>query len=350
MTRVRRREAAFVTTSAEIVTPETRRRTPRPVALLFPGTGAQYRRMAAGLYGAEPVFTAAMDEVFDALGADGTVIRRDWLAERPVVAIDANVRSQPLLFAVDYALGRTVMSWGIRPAALLGHSMGEFAAATLAGVFELREAVRLMWERVLTLGDAPSGGMLVVAASPVEVAPYLIGGVVIGAVNAPRQVVLSGLAAPLAAVAQAMEADGRTCRVLASGSPFHSPAMAPLAATGEPLFAAARLSPPRTTLYSAYLGGELPHERAVDPRFWAGQPAAPVLFWPALDTLLATGDHVLVETGPGPGLASLARGHAAVRTGGSEVVSLLPARPRGAAEDRQALATARTTLTPTHRP
>src|SRR6185295_10794969 len=103
---------------------------PGPVALLLPGQGAQHARMATGLYGAEPAFTAAMDEVLDAFG--DARLRDDWLHADDPAVVDHVTRSQRLLFAVDYALGRLTLSWGVEPVALLGHSIGEVAGAVLA--------------------------------------------------------------------------------------------------------------------------------------------------------------------------------------------------------------------------
>jgi [acyl-carrier-protein] S-malonyltransferase len=309
----------------------------RRVALLFPGQGAQHIRMAIGLYRREPAFTEAIDEVFDAMGATGAELRTDWLAERPAVAMDHVTRSTPLLFAVDYALGRLVLDWGVRPAALLGHSAGEMAAAVLAGVFELPEAARLVCERVRVLATAPHGGMLAVAASEFQLRPYLGRDLGVAAVNAPRQTVLSGLTASIAAVEQRLRADGFACRRVPALSPFHSPVMAGLAVVETPMFARATMRPPRQRLFSAYTGGRLSDRDATDAAFWATHPSRPVLFWPALDRLLRTGEYLLVEAGPGAGLATLARLHPAVASGRSEVVAMLPAPPSSPDQELRAV-------------
>ncbi|GKQ37518.1 hypothetical protein ALMP_40550 [Streptomyces sp. A012304] len=300
--------------------------------------------MAAGLYGHEPVFTDAVDSVLALLGAPGEAARADWLAERPAVPMESDARSAPLLFAVDYAMGRLVESWGVRPAAYLGHSMGEFAAAVLAGVFRLDDAVRLLWERVRLQRTTPAGGMLAVAAAPGELTGCLTDGVVVGAVNAPRHTVLSGPRAALEAVARRLTADGRTFRRLATRTPYHSPALAPLVAETEALVRGMPLAPPRTPLYSAYTARPLSAEQAVDAAFWAGQPTAPVLFWRTLERVLADGDRLLVEAGPAQSLTVLARGHRAVRSGRSAVLATLPPRALGPEEDRRAVRAARERL------
>jgi len=319
------------------------------VALLFPGTGAQQVRMGAGLYQREPAFTEAIDELLDAMGTAGYTLRQDWLDCHPAASIDHVTRSTPLLFAVGYALGRLVQSWGIRPAALLGHSAGEMAAATLAGVFEPAEAARLVTERVRVLATAPAGGMLAVAARAEDLHPYLGGefgpDLALAAVNAPRQTILSGLSRTIEEVTRRLRADGFVCRRVPSCHPFHSPVMAPLAETEAPRFAAARLRPPRTPMFSGYTGGPLDDATATDPGFWTRHPAMPVLFWPALNALLATGDHVLVEAGPGEGLASLARLHPAVASRRSRVVAMLPVRVGSPDDDLRAVRAAAARLT-----
>ncbi|MFF4159688.1 acyltransferase domain-containing protein [Streptomyces sp. NPDC001678] len=311
-----------------------------PVALLLPGQGSQHVRMAAGLHPEVPVFAAAMDEVFTAMGEEGERLRSDWLAERPVVPIDHVTRSQPLLFAVDYALGRLVLSWGVRPAALLGHSIGEMAAAVLAGVFELRDAAVLVLDRVRRLAAAPPGGMLAVAATPTELEPYLSADVVVGAINAPRQTVLAGPDGPLEKTGRLLREDGFTCRRVPSLSGFHSPMLAPACRGAAERFAVVPVRAPRTAVYSAYTTAPLTRADIADASFWAGHPVAPVRFWPALETLMAGGDHLLVEAGPGQGLSRLVRRHPAVRRGTSRVVPLLPARPGPPEKDRETLAAA----------
>ncbi|MEV5985395.1 acyltransferase domain-containing protein [Streptomyces sp. NPDC052051] len=316
----------------------------RSVVLMLPGTGAQHPRMALGLWRREPVFTDAVDAVLDRLGPPSKEIRDDWLADEPAVPLDADSRAAPLLFAVDYAMGRLALSWGLRPAAYLGHSMGEVAAAVLTGVFDLDAAVRLLWERVRMQRSTPSGGMLAVAAEERELSGYLGHGLVVGAVNGPRHTVLSGPEPQLRAAEHALRADGRTVRRLATRTPYHSPALAPLVADTEELIARLRPAVPRTPLYSAYTTRPLRPDEAADAGFWAAQPTRPVLFWRTLDRILRDGDRLLVETGPGQTLTVLARAHPAVRAGRSAVVAMLPPRAAGEDADRSCVAAARALL------
>lgn len=318
---------------------------PRRAAFLLPGQGAQHVRMAAGLMQTEPVFAGAMDEALSALadcgglhrlggsGGRGADLRASWLHDDDPAAMHHVTRSQPLLFAVDYALGRLVLSWGVRPAALLGHSIGEVVAAVLSGVFTLRDAATMVGDRVLRLADTPPGGMVAVAGSPEEVAPHIGEGVVVGAVNAPRQTVLAGLDAPLRATTAALAAAGYMVRSVPSTAAFHSPVLAPAMSGAAERLAELPAGEPRIPVMSGYTARFLTPMEAKDPGFWASHPVEPVLFWPALDALLAEEDLVLVEVGPGQGLTQVARRHPAVRSGRCAVVPLLPAAPGPASAD-----------------
>lgn len=304
---------------------------------MFPGQGAQHVAMAAGLYGRDPAFTATMDEVFARFGSRGREMRADWLGRGGVTAarFDDVTRAQPLLYAVGCALGRSLLEHGVRPAALIGHSVGEMVAATLAGVVDLADGVELMLDRMDTLASSPAGSMLAVAASAGELEPYLRGDVVVGAVNAPRQTLLAGPAADLDRVRAELVGAGITCRRARSRQAFHSPVMAPFVAEAHRAWEGVPLRAPRIPVYSARLGAPLTADHARDPGFWAAQPAEPVLFWPALDRLLTDLDALLVEAGPGQGLSTIARRHPAVAGGRAAVLPLLPARPRTPADDTE---------------
>ncbi|MFI6336927.1 acyltransferase domain-containing protein [Streptomyces sp. NPDC050535] len=298
----------------------------RQVAFLFPGQGSQYPRMAAGLYGAVDVFTETMDRAFDLLGDDGAALRHDWLSDSPGDRYDNVTVAQPLLYAVECALGRMVLDWGVRPAALLGHSVGEMVAATLAGVLDFDDGVRLMVDRIEHYAASPPGGMLAVSASAADITPFLSGTLAVAAVNAEQQTMIAGGRTELAELAETLRSNRLTCITVRAKQAFHSPVVADAAAATIAGWRTVSLSPPRVPIYSAYLGSVLDPETAVDPVFWALQPARPVLFWPTLDALLRDRKLLLAEIGPGRGLTTLARRHPAVRTGDVEVLNLLPVR------------------------
>ncbi len=311
-------------------------RSPLPVALLFPGQGAQHPRMAAGLYGHRAVFSQTMDDAFGLLDEYGESLREQWLAASPATDFDDVTVAQPLLYSVGYALGREVLSWGIRPSALLGHSVGEMVAATVAGVFSFADGMRLMLARMREFTTADPGGMLAVAASAAEVEPVLDGEVHIAAVNAPRQLLLSGLSRPLTEAGDILRGRGMVCAEVKAKQAFHSPAVAEAALRSGKSWTDTNLQPPEFPLYSAYTEERVSATQACDPMFWITQPARTVFFSSTLDRMLADGDRALVEAGPSAGLSTLARRHPSVLAGRSQVIPMLPDRPRGDEQDRHA--------------
>lgn len=314
---------------------------PRPIALLFPGQGSQHAGMAAGLYRREPVFTAAVDAALSHMGEEGPRIRADWLdPARASIGIDDVRRAQPLLFAIDYALGRLVLSWGVRPTAFLGHSAGELVAATFAGVVSLSDAAHMVQARVREAVKIPAGGMLAVAASEEQLLPYLTEDVGIAAVNANQQVMLAGSKGPLTEVAARLKADGHTVVTVPATSPFHSPAMAPASDAVEIAYRDIPLREPKRPLYSGYTGALMSPDEARSPRFWARQITDTVYFRNALDELLAADDVLLVEAGPRQTLTAFARRHRSLRLGAGAVTPLLPARAGTPEADRQSVLTA----------
>lgn len=307
----------------------------RRVALLFPGQGSQYPRMAAALYGHASVFTATMDEAFCLLGAWGATIRDDWLSDRPTPLFDDVTRAQPLLYAIDVALGAMVLDWGVEPAAMLGHSVGELAAATLAEVLTFAEGMALMRDRARYYADTPPGGMLAVAATVEDVTPFLNDRVFIAAVNSRQQTMIAGVRDDLAAVRRALSAAKFTCMRARAHQAFHTPVVADAAARTLPGWRSVRLTPPRRLVYSTHLAAVLDAEHATDPVFWALQPTKPVLFWSALELLLSDQqDLLLVEAGPGQGLATIARRHPALMSGRCSAVALIPGRSASPGAER----------------
>jgi [acyl-carrier-protein] S-malonyltransferase len=288
--------------------------------------------MASGLYGPVERFTAVMDTAFDLLGADGERLRHEWLSgDSP--DLDDVTRAQPLLYAVDCALGSTLIEWGVEPAVLIGHSVGEMAAATLAGVFSFSDGVRLMRDRMENFARTPAGGMLAVAASPDDVSGYLEGQLGLAAVNTGRQVLLAGPYDELRAVRRRLEEDGYTCLAVKARQAFHSPAVHEAAAHSVEAWRSVDLRPATRAVQSAFRPGPLTDALATDPDFWAWQPARTVWFWPALDQVLRSGAFLLVEVGPGGGLSTVARTHPEVRSGRSQVVATAPARIGGGTGD-----------------
>jgi amino acid adenylation domain-containing protein len=340
-----------------------------PVAFLFSGQGSQYAGMARGLYASEPVFRRWVDECARLLAPHLGLDLRGLLFEsndqgpttkdqRPradaqgsgledvdvgrssfvVGRLEQTQYAQPALFVVEYALAQLWQSWGVAPQALIGHSIGEYVAACLAGVFSLEDALALVAARGRLMGRLPEGAMLSVGL-PAEALEARLGPeLAVAAVNAPRLCVVAGPPAAVAALEQALGRDGVECRRLHTAHAFHSPALDPILEPFEALVRQVRLSPPRLPVVSNLTGGWLQDEQATDPAYWAQHMRQPVRFAQGLATLLEEQRLVLLEVGPGHSLAVFARQHPACGPG-HRVLHSLP-HPREQAPDEAVLQTA----------
>ena len=311
--------------------PAVRGQAPR-VALMFSGQGAQYAGMGRQLYQVMPVFREAVEEcagllagrvdLCAALLADG----RD--AEE---ALRQTGLAQPALFAVEYALARLWLSWGVEPEAMIGHSIGEYVAATLAGVFELPAALHVVAERGRLMQSMPPGAMLAVQLGESEVTGRLPGELSVAAVNGERTCVVAGPAEAVSRFAAELARDHVGSRPLRTSHAFHSAMMEPVLAEFAAVVAAAGPRAPARPFVSNVTGEWISAAQAADPWYWARHVREPVRFADGLRTLLAGQEWLLVECGPGRqlcGLAQLNRGpralpslpHRGDRAGDTEVV------------------------------
>ncbi|HYF50388.1 MAG TPA: amino acid adenylation domain-containing protein [Planctomycetota bacterium] len=285
--------------------------TPRSVAFMFPGGGAQYPGMGAGLYEAEPAYREALDECLSTLKAEQQLDLRgyfDGSADPVKAALDLERPSLglPALFISEYAIARMWMAWGVRPAAMIGHSMGEYTAACLAGVISLSDALALVSLRGRLFEKVPAGAMLSVPLSEKDAAKYAIGGLSIAAVNAPEQCVLAGPLETIAAAEATLKADGVDYVRVRIAVAAHSATLDPILPEFAEFLKKVRLREPSIPYVSNVTGDWITPEQACDPQYFVRHLRSTVRFAQGLKTLTSRTELLPLECGPGRMLSSLA--------------------------------------------
>ncbi|WP_201756638.1 polyketide synthase [Corallococcus silvisoli] len=284
-----------------------------PVAFLFPGQGSQHPGMAQGLYRHAPAFRATVDACAEVLkpllGRDlrELLFPKDPESPEAAEALRQTSFAQAALFTVEYALAQLWWSWGVRPGALVGHSVGEFVAACLAGVLTLEDALHLVAKRGQLMQAQAPGSMLSVRLSAEAVASRLPDGLAIASDNGPRLCVVSGPTQAVQQLQATLEAEGTACRLLQTSHAFHSPMMDAAVAPFLDTVKGVRLSEPRIPIVSTATGTWLKPSEATSPEYWARHLRDTVRFAPALRTLWDQGDCLMLEVGPRVTLGTLAR-------------------------------------------
>ncbi|WP_290658592.1 non-ribosomal peptide synthetase/type I polyketide synthase [Aquabacterium sp.] len=311
------------------------------VVFLFPGQGSQHPGMARQLMDQAPAFREAFEQCLAVAPADLAAQLRTWLVEaEPSDAVAAaslaeTRHAQPALFAVSYSLAVWLDSLGIKPQAMIGHSIGEYAAACHAGVLSLADAMRAVIARGQAMFEQPPGAMLAVRASGDVVGRLLPAGVELAAANASTLTVVAGGFDDITAFATQLEAqDIGTTRLKVSHA-FHSASMDGALPQVAQALARATLSAPSIPVYSCISGAPVLASEATDPAYWARQVRATVQFSRAVQAELAQGDTVFVEVGPSQALTALLRQHRTADNTVPRIVALLgPAQDPGAPATR----------------
>ncbi|WP_208341649.1 polyketide synthase [Aetokthonos hydrillicola] len=291
---------------------ETRLRDPE-VVFMFPGQGSQYINMGLNLYQHEPVFQAAVDRCAEILQPLLKLDIREILYpttaedEAAAIALRQTIYTQPALFTVEYALSQVWLSWGVQPAAMIGHSIGEFVAACLAEVFSLEDALRLIATRGRMMWELPSGSMLSVRMPADLLVKRLTKDLAIAAINGPSLCVVSGSTEAISALQVNLEAEEIICKQLHTSHAFHSPMMDPIVEPFAQLVRTIPLASPKIPFVSTVTADWITDAQATDPMYWASHLRATVRFAEGVQTLWQHSSRVLLEVGPRTTAATLAR-------------------------------------------
>jgi acyl transferase domain-containing protein/nucleoside-diphosphate-sugar epimerase len=277
------------------------------VAFLFPGQGAQYVGMGQGLRDAEPEFRRHVDECAVVLEPLLGLDIREAMTDG--ARITDTALAQPALFTVEYALARTWMAWGVHPAAMIGHSVGEYVAACLSGVMSPSDALSLIATRGKLMQRLPRGAMLAVPLSAEAASRRLDGGLALAASNAPELSVVSGPIPAVEALEARLREEGIAGRRLHTSHAFHSAMMDPILEDFAGEVRRAKLDAPRIPYVSNVTGRWIRPEEATDPAYWATHLRQTVRFSEGVAELLRGPVHLLLEVGPGRVLGALAGHH-----------------------------------------
>jgi acyl transferase domain-containing protein/NADPH:quinone reductase-like Zn-dependent oxidoreductase/NAD(P)-dependent dehydrogenase (short-subunit alcohol dehydrogenase family) len=287
-------------------------RDPPRIAFLFTGQGAQYAGMTRGLYEVSQVFRAALDRCADILRPylDRPLLDILFTKDSGLVRINQTVYTQPALFAVEFALTELWRSWGVTPTVVIGHSVGEYVAACVAGVFSLEDGLRLIALRGQLMQSLPAGGaMAAVFAPEALVVPMIVphaASLAIAAANGPRQTVISGEGAAVAEVCRRLEQQGVGCHPLPVSHAFHSPLVEPILDQFEQAAQSVRFAAPRIRLISNVTGRLAVPDAITQPSYWRRHMREAVRFGDGLRALEEARPDCCIEIGPHPALLPLA--------------------------------------------
>jgi non-ribosomal peptide synthase protein (TIGR01720 family) len=301
----------------------------RAVAFMFPGQGAQYANMGRGLFTSEETFRRTVDLCAERLIPELGCDLRDVLFPSDDQLAEADDRlkqtaiTQPALFVIEYALAQLLIEWGVQPQAMIGHSIGEYVAACLAGVFSLEDALRLVAVRGRLMGEVAGGSMLMVPLSEKEVAPLLSNHVSLAAVNAPSMCIVSGTTGAIGELATTLKARDVACQPLHTSHAFHSWMMDPILEDFSALMKSVELHAPSLPFISNLTGTWITEAQATDPAYWVQHLRQTVRLSEGISELFKEPDWVLLECGPGRSLMTIARWHP-YKAAGQTVLHSLP--------------------------
>ncbi|MEQ9237079.1 SDR family NAD(P)-dependent oxidoreductase [Coleofasciculus sp. E2-BRE-01] len=287
----------------------------RPVVFMFPGQGTQYVDMGKELYQREPKFQQQVDYCCEVLKPHLGLDLRSQIYPNKSEALAAAKTlkqtdiTQPALFVIEYALAQLWMSWGISPQAMIGHSIGEYVAACLAGVMSLEEALALVATRGRLMQQLPTGAMLSIPLSETEVNTLLSEGLSLAATNEPASCVVSGSHELIDAFQEKLAAKGVDCGRLHTSHAFHSSMMDSILESYKEQVQKVKLNPPNIPFISNVTGRWITATEATDPHYWARHLRQTVKFSAGITQLLCEPNHIFLEVGAGRTLSTLVKKH-----------------------------------------
>ncbi len=325
----------------------------RVVTFMFPGVGEHYLGMGRELYEQEPVFKDVVTQcdqvLYPYLGThlqdllyvsdqpkspqknnNGVDLRAMLGRNQPEMSpaakkLKETAVAQPIVFVIEYALARLLMSWGVRPQAMVGYSLGEYVAACLSGVLSLADALKLVVERAQMIQALPAGSMLAVSLTEEAVQALLTPDISLAAHNGDALYVLAGPPAAIEQLQTQLTDQGIACRQLETTHAFHSSMMLSLVEPLTELVKTVQLSPPQIPYLSNVTGKWVQAEEATDPTYWANHMCQPIRFFDGVGELLKEQEHILLEVGPGQSLGAFAKQHPGCT--GKQLSLILPTLP-----------------------
>ena len=307
------------------------------LVFMFPGGGNQYLDMGRALYESEQVFRSAVDECADILmpilGRDlRTVMFAGATPEQEASAeLNRTELALPALFTVEYAVTKQLAAWGLTPGAMVGHSLGEYVVACLAGVFSLADALTIVSARARLIGDLPTGNMVAVLMAPQQLQAYLGADLWLACVNGSLACTVSGTPAATQKLAERLEQDGVDFQLLEGWPGSHSGLMEPILEQFGAVCARLTLNAPRIPYLSNLTGDWITDAQATSAEYWVAHLRHTVQFGACLSKLMDNPAHVFVEIGPGHTLANLLRREANAGAAPRQVTSITTMPRRDAA-------------------